>query len=156
MLQIAHRRFALHVVTLQPRNGLHRLGRHACDTREQQIGLFGVVLLLWEFVDVEQHGAHNVEIPFRRIARPLAQQGQQRLQHGRQRRVFVADDAKGLEFHGACLLIVVTLSIAATGIFVIDAGQVQVGGRQRLSSSALPNTLTELSAMAAPATTGLR
>ena len=58
--------------------------------------------------------------------------------------------------NGLLEMLDVTLSIAATAIFVIDTGQVQVGWRQRLSSSALLNTLTELSAMAAPATTGLR
>lgn len=38
----------------------------------------------------------------------------------------------------------------------LEAGHLPAGGLQRLSSSALLTTLTELSAIAAPASTGLR
>ena len=88
-------------------DGGHGVRRHARHAGKQQVRFLGVVLALGKFVDVEQHRAQHIKKSFRRIARSLAHHDQERLQHGRQRRVFVADDAQGFESHGACLLLVV-------------------------------------------------
>jgi hypothetical protein len=75
------------------RGGTHHL-------REQQLRLLGMVQALGKLVDVEQHRAQNVEMLVGGVARATIDHHGQGPQHGRQRGMFVADDAHTLACHG--------------------------------------------------------
>lgn len=144
VLQRAHPRLAGQVVVLELLHHRHQVRVVAQQRGKQQVGFLGVMLPLGKLVDVEQDGAHHIKEALRAFALRLRDQLIERAQHRRHAAVLVLDDGKGLGKHGR--------SFPCTRGLRLDAGQ----GRQRRSSSALVITLTLLSAMAAPATTGLR
>ena len=63
--------------------------------REQQLALLGVVNLLREFVDVEEHRAKHREVGLDAVAPALREQQTDRPQHRSEHSVLVADDAQG-------------------------------------------------------------
>ena len=102
---------------------------------------------LGKLVDVKQHGAQHIKKPLWRITRSAINHQHKRAQHRRQGGVFIANDLQGGVRHG------VTMAQAPGSR--LDLPQ-SLRSRQRLSSSALEITLTLDSAIAAPATTGLK
>ena len=70
------------------------------QTGKQQVRFLGMMTLLREFIDVEQHGPQHVEEPVRLGIRALPEHRQERVQHGCQRGVFFADDSSGEMGHG--------------------------------------------------------
>ena len=101
VLQFAHLGLAHRVLVGELRNHLARGGRTRGYRREQQLGFLGVVQALWKLVHVKQHGAHHVKKLLRPVLWPALHQHAHGAQHGRQRGVFVVDDADAWVGHGA-------------------------------------------------------
>ena len=95
VLQLADGAVARLVVAIEP--GEHRGERGAAFAQQgkEQGAFLGVVDLLRELVDVEQHRAQDLEVRRDAVAPALGQEQPDRAQHGREGGVLVADDLHG-------------------------------------------------------------
>ena len=100
VLELADRALALVVLAVEPIEHRTRLGAAAAQPREQQARFLRVVQPFGKLVDVEQHRAQRTEVGQAAAASVLVEQQHQRLQHRRQRLVFVSDDADRRVLHG--------------------------------------------------------
>jgi hypothetical protein len=87
------------MLLIQPGNHLGGFGCQAHHPGEQQLGFFGMVQSLREFVDVKQHGAHHIKIILPVMAGATRHHHADRAQHRGQCGVFVVNDLNAAVVH---------------------------------------------------------
>ena len=95
VLELEHGAMAGRVVAVEPVEHRRQLRAARAQQRKEQLGFLGVVHLLRELVDVEEHRAQDLEVRLDPVAPALGEQQADRAQHRRERAVLGANDLDG-------------------------------------------------------------